>query len=215
MSPVRVRTSWSAIRAIPKSVSFARRRALVGLRADDVGRLDVAVDDAARVRVRERGAERRADPQHVAVRQRAVAQQVGERRPLDELGDEVDGVLVAAGLVERDDPGVRQPRGGERLALAAAVGVVADRDPLDGDVALEVLVVGELDDAHPARAEPPAEPVAVEDELARIGGARGLWAWNTGSLFARASPAPCVRRQETGDWRESCRGNPARPARSY
>ena len=112
------------------------------------------MDHAALVRVRERGAERRADPQDVAIRQRAVAQQVGERRALDELGDEVDGVLVAAGLEERDDPGVRQPRGGQRLALAAAVGVVADRDPLDRDVALEVLVAGAVDDAHPAGAEP-------------------------------------------------------------
>ena len=151
--------------------------ALVRARADDVRRLDVAVDDAALVGVGERGAQRRADPQHVAVRQLAVAQQVGERRPLDELGDEVDGVLVAAGLVQRDDARVRQPRGGQRLALAAAVGVVADGDPLDGDVALEVLVAGAVDDAHPARAEPRAEPVAAEDDLARIGGGRaGLWA---------------------------------------
>ena len=118
----------------------------------------------------ERGAERRADPQHVAVRQRAVAQQLREGGPLDELGDEVDGVVVAAGFEERDDAGMREPRGGERLALAAAVGVVADRDALDGDVALEVLVAGAVDDAHPTRAEPRTEPVAAEDQLARVGG---------------------------------------------
>ena len=122
MSPVRVRTSSSAIRAIPKSVSFAvpgppsasGQMTLEGLTSRWMTPRLWACASAR--------AERRADPQDVAVRQRAVAQQVGERRPLDELGDEVDGVLVAAGFVERDDPGVREPRGGQGLALAAAVG---------------------------------------------------------------------------------------------
>ncbi len=153
----------------PEVGELRAREARLALGADDVGGLDVAVDDATLVGVRERRTEDRPDAQHVAVRQRPVAQQLGERRPLDELGHEVDGVLVAAGFVERDDPGVRQAGGGEGLALAAAVGVVADRDPLDGDVALEVLVAGAIDDAHAARAERRPEPVAVEDEPAGIG----------------------------------------------
>ena len=64
--------------------------ALLGLvGADDVRGLDVAVDDAARVGVLERVAERHADAQHVAVRQLALAQELRERAPADELGDEV------------------------------------------------------------------------------------------------------------------------------
>ncbi len=75
--------------------------------------------DAARVRVGQRVAQRHADAEHVAVAQRTVVEEVAERVAADELGDEVDGVLVAARLVERDDRRVRQPRRGERLALGA------------------------------------------------------------------------------------------------
>jgi hypothetical protein len=64
---------------------------------------------------------------------------------------------------------VRQPRGRQRLALAAAVEIVLDRDPLDGDVALEALVPRAVDDAHPTRAQTPAQTVATEHELARGG----------------------------------------------
>ena len=67
------------------------------------------------------------DPHGVAIGQLAVAQQLGERATAHELGDEVDGLVVAAGLVQRDDRGVRQPRGRKRLALAAPVGIVLRR----------------------------------------------------------------------------------------
>ena len=88
-----------------------------------------------------------------------------ERSPAHQLGDEVDGVVVAPGLVQRDDPGVREPRGRLRLALGprARRGVVR-RDPLDGDDAVEALVVREPHDAEAAGAEAPHEPVAIEDE---------------------------------------------------
>ncbi len=81
---------------------------------------------------------------------------VAERAPAHQLGDEVDGVVVAPGLVQRDDPRVRQPRGRLRLALGprARRGVVR-RDPLDGDGAVEALVVGEPHDAEAAGPEAP------------------------------------------------------------
>ena len=81
-SPVRVSGSSPARCATPKSVSFAAARA--GARAvgdDHVLRLDVAVDDAALVRVRERVGEREPDPQDVAVRQRALALSSASVRP--------------------------------------------------------------------------------------------------------------------------------------
>ena len=94
----------------------ARRLGRLG--DQDVAGLDVAVDDAARVRVRERVAQRDADQHDVAVGQRAVgAAARASVCAAHELGDQVDGVVVAAGLVERDDRRVRQPRGGQRLAL--------------------------------------------------------------------------------------------------
>jgi hypothetical protein len=133
--------------------------------ADDVGRLDVAVDDPARVRVLERAAQRHPDPQRVAVRQLPRAQQLGQGPAVHELGDQVDRVAVAAGLVQADDAGVRQPGRGDRLALGAHVEIAVDGDPLDRHVALQVLVVRPVDDPHPAGAEALAQAVAGEHEL--------------------------------------------------
>ena len=146
---------------------------LVAVGADDVRRLDVTVHDAARMRVLERVAERHPDQDDIAVGEVAAGEQLGERAPADELGHEVDRVLVAAGLVQRDDPGVRQARRRERLALAALLAVELDRDPLDGDVALEVLVAREVHDAHPPGADPPHEVIAAKDDLARVSGMCG------------------------------------------
>ena len=133
-------------------------------------RLDVAVHDAAAVRVLERVAQRDADPQHVAVAELALGDQLVERAPAHQLGDEVDRVVVAAGLVQRDDAGVRQPRRGERLALRARRVLPHDADALQRDRAVQLLVVREPDDAEAARAEAPDQAVAIEHERP---GARG------------------------------------------
>ena len=105
-----------------------------------------------------------ADPDDVEVRQRAVALEVAERPPAHELGDQPPRLLVVAGLVERDDRRVREPRGGERLALGARVLAALERDALDRDGAVQALVVGEPDHAEAAAAEAPDQAVAVEDE---------------------------------------------------
>ena len=68
--------------------------------------------DAALVRVLERVAQRQADPQDVAVGQRARCLQRGERAALDELADQVARVVLLAGVVEPDDAGVVEARGG-------------------------------------------------------------------------------------------------------
>ena len=108
------------MRATPKSVSLATPAPSCGcVGHEHVAGLDVAVDDAAAVGVGQRVAQRDADAQHVAVGQRAVAHELGERAPAHELGDEVDGLVVAPGLVQGDDPRVRQARRRERLALGA------------------------------------------------------------------------------------------------
>ena len=136
------------------------------VRDDHVLRLDVAVHDAAAVRVLERAAQREADPQHVAVAQRALGAQLVQRAPVDELGDQVAGPGVLAGVEDRDDARVVEAPGGQRLA-AAALGVAAGRrrDDLDRHGALQALVGGGVDGSEAARAEPRTEPVAAEDEL--------------------------------------------------
>ncbi len=84
----------------------------------DVLRLDVAVDDAARVGVVERLAEVGADLADLAVRQRVFAGQAGEGRALDQLGDEQRVAVLLPHLVEGHDAGVVEA--GRRLRLAHA-----------------------------------------------------------------------------------------------
>ena len=150
---------------------------------DHVAGLDVAVDDAAAVGVGQGVAQRDADPQHVAIGELAVAHELGQRAPAHELGDQVEGLVVAPGLVEGDDPRVRQARRRARLALGAdRHRVVVHRDALDRHGALEALVLGQPHDAEAARADLAREPVAVEHaprvaagaQGARGGGVRGL-----------------------------------------
>jgi hypothetical protein len=115
-------------------------------------------------------------------------------------------VIVVAELVERDDAGMVEPRGGDRLALnARVVAVVAcERDHLDRHVALEPLVVGLPDDAEAPRSEPLAEPVATEHEPARrrfakpLGAGvarnpdRGVGPTHLGSVFGPRRGAPAA-----------------------
>ena len=121
--------------------------------------------------------------------------QLGQRAPAHELGDQVDGLVVAPGLVEGDDPRVRQARRGARLALGARRhrGVV-HRDALDRDGALEVLVLGQPHDAEAARADLAHEPVAAEHAPRVAAGARGrARRWRPWAR-RRSSPPPWLRR---------------------
>ncbi len=142
------------------------RGAARGVGDDHVLRLDVAVHDAALVRVLERTAECEPDAQDVAVREQPLGAQRVDRAAVDELGDQVARRLVLPGVEDRDDPGMVEPAGGERLALGPRrVAADARRDDLDRDGALQALVGGRVDGPEPTRAEPVPEPVATEDEL--------------------------------------------------
>ena len=199
---------------MPKSVSLASPAVLDLLGDHHVAGLDVAVDDPARVRVLERVAQRDADPHDVEVRQRAVALEVAERAAAHELGDEVPRLVVVAGLVERDDPRVREPRGRQRLALGARVLLAVERDALDRDGAVEPLVVGQPDRAEAAAAEAPHQAVAVR---ARAGARPALSSRVSGccTTFAvRQAPAgPCrVRARDPDADAELAEGSARRAA---
>ena len=145
---------------------------------DHVVRLDVAVDDPVAVRE----AERREDLPRVVdrdpERRRAARdEQLLERAPLEVLHRDVVGALGLAAVVDRDDVRVREPGGVLRLAaealdelLVAGVPVVED---LDRDAPAELLVFGEIDVRHAARAELPDDQVAPVEEPVDEGIARG------------------------------------------
>ena len=125
-SPVRVSGSSPARCATPKSASLATPAAERGRVGDDhVLGLDVAVHDAAPVRVLERAAQREADPQHVAVAQHALGAELVERAAVDELGDQVARPSVLAGVEDGDHPGMVEAARGQRLAAAALAAVAA------------------------------------------------------------------------------------------
>ena len=85
------------------------------------------MDDPATVSVQEGLGERDADLQDLLVAERTrAAISCGEGLAVDELGDQVEGVVLDAGLVQGDDRGVSEARGGERLA-GGALAVLARR----------------------------------------------------------------------------------------
>ena len=160
-------------RARPKS----RTRTRPSSRDDDVVGLEVAVDEARRVGGGEALAGLQHHGEHLAPRTLAGAQPPAQRLALHEFHDEVDLALELADLVHADDVGVGEP--GHRLGLAVQAGAseaVALRGPqqLDGDLAVELVVVGRVDDAHAALADllqdrEVADP-RRDDQLIGLGG---------------------------------------------
>jgi hypothetical protein len=122
----------------------------------DVGRFEVAVEDAALVRVMHRPRHRRNKLRGVAqVRSRlGRSAQHREAAALDELHGEVVLALVLADLVDGHDVGVIQLGGGLRLGAEALHVLrgrqVAGQDHFQGDGAAEAGLAGPEDDAHAA-----------------------------------------------------------------
>ena len=103
-----------------------------------------------------------------------VAQPAGEVHAIDEAHRQEGGAVDLAGLVERDDVGVVD-RGREvRLALEARpeVGVLRQLvgQQLEGHLAAQLALLGEVDDAHAAAAQDPLDAIRPEvGAEARVG----------------------------------------------
>jgi hypothetical protein len=147
----------------------AEVRHLQPLADQDVVRLDIAVDDSVAMREAkrfehlERVRDRMADGQRTA-----REDQLLQAPALDDLHGDVVRPLGLAAVVDRDDVGMREARGGLRLAtealdeeLVVRVAVVQD---LDRHAPAEVLVLGQIDVGHPARAELAQDAVAPVEE---------------------------------------------------
>ncbi len=174
------------------------------VRHEHVLGLDVAVDHALRMRVLERPHERQADLQDLLVGELILGDQPGKRLALDQLGDQVERILVRGRLVQPHDRRVREASRDERLAPRALTVLLAgQRDALERDRAVELLVVSAPHDAEPARAETLDQTVAVEQQLAAASGAlvggsyAGILRRGSGAL-ALGAPGAAVASMDEG-----------------
>ena len=137
-------------------------------RGEDVRRLDVAVDQARRVRLAQRPADLPQQVDRPRRRQGAVAlDQLRQAQARQVLHDVVVGpVLGPAVVVDLDGVRVGERGGDLDLALepleGVRVGHGARPDQLHGAGALQELVLGQVDLAHPAGADPPPEAILAE-----------------------------------------------------
>ena len=156
--PVRVSPvagSSDALQLGPRQAEVEQLHAV--RREEHVRRLEVAVDDAARVQRGQRGQHAEADRHRLGDAQRPAPQALGERLALEQLHGDEQLAAVLADLVDLAD--VRMVDAGRGAGLAPealARGLVAapsDDIVLSATRALQPLVARRVDDAHPALAE--------------------------------------------------------------
>jgi hypothetical protein len=144
-------------------------------RDEDVGRLDVAVHEAERVRGGEAGRDLGHDPHGVCGVERPVgADERAEVGALDEAHGQEERPFDLAGLVDRDD--VRVVDRGRELRLAlealaeARVVSALGRDQLERDRSLQDELRRAIDDAHAAAARALLDAVAGDARACDVGG---------------------------------------------
>ena len=121
-------------------------------------RLEIAMHDPGGVRLAHAVSELRGNLQNLSHRQRCLLQKRAQGVPLDVLHHDVRrSARHGADLVDRDDVGMVQGRGGPCLLPEAreALGTVGKslREELDGDIAVQVAVAGAVHFAHTPDAE--------------------------------------------------------------
>src|SRR5215213_5561847 len=152
---------------------------------DDVVGLEVAVDDPAAVR-EARGAQDLLDQadRPARVQRRLLGDELLERAATHVLHRDVRRPVPLPAVVDGDDVGVLESRGGGRLAAEAlhelAVGREAVVQELQRVVAPELQVLRAVDVGHPARSDAADDPVAAVHD--RLGGDRGLPHRSTSSM---------------------------------
>ncbi|ESU46197.1 hypothetical protein P376_5825 [Streptomyces sp. HCCB10043] len=195
----------------------------------DVVRLDVPVQDADRVGGRQRVEDREADPGRLAGVQGAFLEAVAERRAAHQLHDDPRLAVLDHHVVDGDDGGVVDPGCGPRLAPHALVHgavfalaeVVRYARLLHGHLAVDDLVVGPPDRAHPAVPEPRDQPVAPADQPVRrpVRGARRSGRRNRGARgsgrggdMRRGRGMRCAEPARSVRWLESVAGGLVGPS---
>ena len=143
------------------------------VRDHDVLRLDVPVDDAVGVRVLQRLADLRGVVQRLRGAEYTVlCHALLERLALDELHDNILRLAAVADIVDRDDIRLREHGDRVRLRLKAVFQLGIRRhliaQDLDGNIAVQLVAHGLVDDRHAAAADDLQDLVAVVEHLADI-----------------------------------------------
>ena len=124
---------------------------------EDIGRLDVAMDDAGAVRGVEGVGQRCANVEQRRQLDRARTEPLAQRLSLEQLHREIVSIALLADVVDGADVRVIERRGGARLAQKAldSGGVSADglRQQLESNPAPQPRVFGPVHDPHAARAK--------------------------------------------------------------
>src|SRR5262249_24847237 len=144
-----------------------------GARHHDVGRLDVAVDDAAVMRVIERARDLHGDDRgDVEGEPAAPLEEVVEVDALHVLHHDEQRAPLLVEVVDVDDVFVLELGEGQRLPLEPDDELRVDRhgrlERLDGDGAVQRLLDGLVDDRHAARGDLRQDP-AVSDPVEHDG----------------------------------------------
>jgi hypothetical protein len=173
-------------RAVARAARAERHRGVAGgareaeveharaaVAADEhVVRLEVAVDDAGVVGGGEAAARPEEQRDDVAPRARPGGEPLLELDAVDELHRDPHAIAGRPDVEHADDVGVREARERLGLALEATLGagrraVAVRLHELDRDAAIELRIVGRVDDSHAARAELVEHDVASDHAAAR------------------------------------------------
>ncbi len=162
-SPTAVSVSAPSNWARPKSSS--RTEIPVAVLEQDVRRLDVSVDDASSVCMRERVENLRRDLDRFEIRDGVRAESLANGATGDVLVGDVDVPGVVTDVVRPHAALVAQTPCRERLTLGSSGGLSLARNDLERDVEARHLVLRKPDGAVPSASEGAYGPVAVEDQL--------------------------------------------------
>ena len=128
--------------------------------------------ETAGMRRRQSTCELDTDVHDVAHRQRPPLQAVPQRLTLDELGDEVRTVIDLAEIVDDDDMRVVQAGRGSGFLMKPSQPIAVNgeirRQELERHRPIELGVVGKIDLAHAARAQPRDQLIGVHDTATQV-----------------------------------------------
>ena len=137
----------------------------------DVLRLDIAMNDAAAVRVIQRIGDLARDAQRLDERQPAAVQPLAQRLPFDERHREPEIPAGFAGIMDRQDVRMLQPSGQHDFllkALGAKDGRKLGMQQLECHRPVVLQVMGEEHSGHTAAAELAVETITGSDGLPEI-----------------------------------------------